>query len=54
MNMRMTVAAPTPEVVYPQNTVYWPELPGLILVCVVAIILASFLWRPIRRWRNRK
>ncbi|MFL4479115.1 hypothetical protein ACIPUB_12675 [Paeniglutamicibacter sp. ORCA_105] len=54
MSVRLQMPPPSPEVVYPGNILYWPELPGVIVVCAAAIILLSFLMFPIRRWRRRK
>jgi hypothetical protein len=53
MNVPTKMPTPSPEVVYPGNTVYLPELPGIILVCVVAAILISLAWSSSRRRRQK-
>ena len=52
MNVPVKMPTPSPEVVYPGNTVYLPELPGIILVCVAGAILISLAWSSRRRRRR--
>ena len=54
MSVQLQVPPPSPEVVYPENILYWPELPGVIVACAAAIILLSFLRVLIRRRRRGK